>query len=163
MNRNVTASFGLSVLIVLFFAVALYQPDSPPPRPLPESPGVPVAGSETRPPTPAGPPLLPTVAARPHDPVGPKTPPLERSTTDLPRRAAATPRPLPVVHRPRPPVERREPRGAFTESRAGESLADVAGRTYGTPDAAQTLWLANRDILDRPDVTLPAGTLLRTP
>src|SRR5947209_2755532 len=32
MNRNVGASFGLSVLTVLTFAVVLYQPDGPPPR-----------------------------------------------------------------------------------------------------------------------------------
>ncbi|MCA1684716.1 MAG: hypothetical protein LC745_01770, partial [Planctomycetia bacterium] len=56
-----------------------------------------------------------------------------------------------------------EPRGAFTRVRAGESLADVARRVYGADDALKTLWLANRDLLDRPDAPVTPGSILRTP
>jgi hypothetical protein len=52
---------------------------------------------------------------------------------------------------------------AFTQSEEGETLADVAVRVYGTTDAARKLWLANRDIVQRPKARLAAGTLLRTP
>src|SRR6185312_14565351 len=55
----------------------------------------------------------------------------------------------PVSRRaPAPPADR-EPRGSFTLTRDGESLADVARRVYGSDEEARTLWLANRDLLDR--------------
>ena len=38
MNRNVTASFSLSVSLVLLFAVLLYQPDGPVSVPLQAAP-----------------------------------------------------------------------------------------------------------------------------
>jgi hypothetical protein len=45
----------------------------------------------------------------------------------------------------------------------GETLSEVAERVYGSPDAAEALWMANRDRIDRPDARLAAGTILRTP
>jgi hypothetical protein len=57
----------------------------------------------------------------------------------------------------------RRPGSPFTDVGQGESLADVALRVYGSSDATEPLWMANRDRVDRPDATLPAGTVLRTP
>ena len=45
MNRNVTASFSLSVSLVVLFAVLLYQPDGPVPPSLQASP---VARADSR-------------------------------------------------------------------------------------------------------------------
>jgi hypothetical protein len=166
MNQNVTASFGLSVLIVLVFAVALYQPDPPPATAASEpSPAAP-APAPQRAETPAGPPLLPTAATL-GNPSALPPPPAVANRPQVPTMARGAAVAAPVRARPvsrrselRPPVE---PRGAFTVSRAGESLADVASRVYGSRDDANRLWRANRDVLDHADVALHAGTLLRTP
>ncbi len=56
-----------------------------------------------------------------------------------------------------------QPREAFATVAAGERLEDVARRVYGTAEAAERLWRANRDTLSRPDSPLEPGTLLRTP
>ncbi len=56
-----------------------------------------------------------------------------------------------------------EPRSAFTTTRDGESLDDVAVRVYGSADKADTLWRANRDLLPHRDSPLSAGAVLRTP
>lgn len=191
MNQNVTASFGLSVLIVVFFAVVLYQPDPPPPVPKPESrasvsvrsesppaaepvaaPPAPIVRATTPPaeavPLPAVP--VAPVAVRPRERVATEVPVARRpsapgsgaAVASAPRSGDATVTRV-AARRPAPVVVEREPRGAFTQARAGESLTDVANRVYGSADAAQTLWMANRDILDRADATLRPGTLLRTP
>ena len=55
------------------------------------------------------------------------------------------------------------PRRAFASVEPGEGLADVARRVYGSADAADRLWQANRDTLPRPETPLAPGTLLRTP
>lgn len=54
-------------------------------------------------------------------------------------------------------------RGAFTKTRGGESLADVAERVYGTRTAVDSLWRANRDVLNAPDDPIEEGLILRTP
>jgi hypothetical protein len=54
-------------------------------------------------------------------------------------------------------------RGAFTKTKVGESLADVAERVYGTKSAVDSLWRANRDVLNSPDDPIEAGLILRTP
>jgi nucleoid-associated protein YgaU len=79
---------------------------------------------------------------------------------DVPATAAsaATVRP---ISRQRPPRSR--PAGSFTDVAEGETLSDVARRVYGSTDATDALWLANRDQLDRPDARLRSGTTLRTP
>jgi nucleoid-associated protein YgaU len=127
MNQNVGASFGLSVLIVLLFAVILYQPDTPPP---PVASKAPIEAVEAHPPADI---LPPAVVAKPVDRIAPT-----RVVPD-------------------------EPRGAFTRVRDGETLSDVAHRIYGGGDAVKTLWLANRDRLDRVDAPLAPGSILRTP
>lgn len=55
------------------------------------------------------------------------------------------------------------PRSAFTTTRPGEGLADVAQRIYGANADVEALWLANRDQLAAIDAPLVAGTPLRTP
>lgn len=56
-----------------------------------------------------------------------------------------------------------EPRASFTIVEPGERLVDVASRVYGTPEAAATLWRANRDRLRGVDAPVAAGLLIRTP
>ncbi len=143
MNKNVGASFGLSVLIVVFFAVILYQPDSPPP---PLAAVAPVEPLEAHPPE-----------AQPTPP-RPKVPTANPATRADPAHVANVARP--ISQRSVPAVE---PRGAFTTVRDGESLVDVARRVYGREEATKTLWLANRDRLDRVDAPVAKGSILRTP
>jgi hypothetical protein len=57
----------------------------------------------------------------------------------------------------------RQPRRAVTAVAANETISDIARRVYGTTDAIDTLWRANRDTLPRRDSPLSPGTLLRTP
>jgi nucleoid-associated protein YgaU len=54
-------------------------------------------------------------------------------------------------------------KGSFTSVQAGEKLADVARRVYGTATATRSLWEANRDQVALIDSPLPSGILLRTP
>lgn len=194
MNRHVGASFTLSVLVVVFFAVVLYQPEharrslhSGPPgrglaRPSSEEPG-------QAPPPSAGVPLSEATAAHvsganessvdreatASTSGTPRFPP--RDPSDRNQHANSAPRTIatssPGSTTPDPPamiqiVSRRRAlasprRSAFTQVGQGESLTDVAIRVYGTSDATRTLWLANRDIIDRRDASLREGMLLRTP
>jgi hypothetical protein len=57
----------------------------------------------------------------------------------------------------------RRPRAPFTVVERDETISDVAVRVYGTTDAADRLWRANRDLLSRRDSALTPGTFLRTP
>jgi hypothetical protein len=156
MDRNVGASFGLSVLIVVFFAVALYPPDHPPPAPAARPPVEPVKPLDAHPPAPED---QPAPVAAPDVPARPVVPEAPRVEPDQNEPAARAPSPAP--QRSTPPEE---PRGAFTQVREGETLADVALRVYGAgDDAVRALWLANRDLLDRADAPLRAGSVLRTP
>jgi hypothetical protein len=182
MNRHVGASFTLSVLAVVFFAVILYEPEHA------RSPRPSASAEPSRPDT-AGPASAVARAPAPtpgvhlteglSGPVAASSAPTDR-TVDVaaPRRPAPSPRVAAASSRPqgtngetgpmvrvasnrqaRPPARR----SAFTEVAAGESLADVAVRVYGTPDATNSLWRANRDVIDGRDASLQAGTLLRTP
>jgi nucleoid-associated protein YgaU len=180
MNRNVAASFGLSVLIVVFFAVALYQRD-PPSAPTSLDQAAATAGlSETDPAlsndsrraagreaAPIGPRVSTRTLPR-HEPVGIGRPIASRSAVDrfppdrfLPVASSATA--VPVARRGADSLRSLAPRGAFTKVIAGESLSDVANRVYGRSDEVRTLWLANRDLLDSAEGLLRPGTLLRTP
>lgn len=177
MNKNVGASFGLSVLTVIFFAVVLYQPDRSPAPPGAGVVAAPVETVEARPPVEAPEPVF-TRAVLP-DPVETSrrvlTPAAKQVSAARPvavapkvkpaadERAPAVALTRPVSRRATPPVMKPEPRTAFTQARTGESLEDVASRVYGSSDAAKTLWLSNRDILDRADGPIRPGTLLRTP
>ena len=57
----------------------------------------------------------------------------------------------------------RRPGSAFITSLPGETLADLAARVYGSADAVEVLWRANRDQLEAPDSPIRPGSLLRTP
>ncbi len=154
MNRHVGASFTLSFSVVGFFAIALYQPEgtpTPPSRPPSASrpsPDGSLAAAPERPPTPVQDPSVRPTSAR--------------GTTD---QAAA--RPVFAASAKAQPATRRRaslpPRSAFTQVGEGETLADVASRIYGSPEASRALWRANRDMIGSPDATLQVGMLLRTP
>jgi hypothetical protein len=166
MNQNLGASFGLSVLTVLAFAVALYQPDKPHPSPSP--PPAPALSRvepevvEAREPTATEPrPAAPRPAEA--EPVPPPTPQVVSREPAAPVVTRPIERPArPVSRRQDAPVET-EPRGPFTRARRGESLADVARRVYGSDTGILTLWSSNRDLIDREDAPLREGELLRTP
>lgn len=93
--------------------------------------------------------------------------------SDPPSRAGASskpPRPIEASTRPSPPApaiatrtKPRRPGASTTIILDGERLADVAIRIYGTPEAAATLWRANRDRLKGVDGPVSAGLLIRTP
>src|SRR5579883_1027951 len=154
MTRHMGASFALSYLIVGIVAIVLYQPDhARPHRPSNQ----PVAKNETPPARPREPlpevtPALPLIEATPIvETMTSRRPAWTAPDVDVPTsRPTAmastanlddSPRPIPpsrlqpISHRRVP----REPRSAFTQVDEGESLADVALRVYGTPDAAQSL------------------------
>jgi outer membrane biosynthesis protein TonB len=188
MNEHAGASCTLSVLIVGVFAVLLHDKDRSPPRPPSgASPGVrKLVGPPAPAPAPA-PPISPPPGPQPAPPARLQAPPTrtkppipERPAPSLevkpaePRRTVTPPKPrdpLVRVVQTAPPVARRPPDrpqparsvGGFTLVEPGESLADVAARVYGSGDAAETLWKANRDQLSRPDAPLARGSLLRTP
>lgn len=71
----------------------------------------------------------------------------------------------PSPHETAPAAQRdsRLARKTFTAVTPGERLQDVARRVYGTADATERLWRANRDTLPGPDSPLQPGMLLRTP
>ena len=138
MNGSTTTSFALSFLLVAVAAVVFYQPDRPPPR---------------------------VSAVGPNAKAVPKTP----SPSERPENNASTPKSPPVAvtvppAAPKSQAKRpRRPSSAFATVADGESLADVAARVYGLPEAAAVLFRANRDQIDRVDEKPPVGTVLRTP
>ncbi|MFO0910163.1 MAG: hypothetical protein U0794_17770, partial [Isosphaeraceae bacterium] len=101
-----------------------------------------------RPPAPAAVRVAPAVEPAPT----PRTAPSHADAVPI---ASATPTGAPAV------VE--APRGAFTVVRPGESLREVARRVYGSEEAAEGLWKANRDLIDEAEGPLTPGALLRTP
>ncbi|SIN69696.1 hypothetical protein SAMN05444166_0198 [Singulisphaera sp. GP187] len=185
MNQHVGASFTLSVLVVVFFAVILYEPDHARPVSPPGSTSEPVEATQAPPPTP-GVPLIESAATAEPPASSITTRPLEAVALIEPERIAppklTTPpsRPRPRVAPPAQPpaasdppaviqvVSRRQspPPGrhsAFTQVGEGESLTDVALRVYGTSEASTALWRANRDIIAHRETPLNPGLLLRTP
>lgn len=182
MTRHLGVSVFLSVAIVVFFAVVLYQPEGPAPAPA----SAPVAERSapepaTSPPdtTPTEPRPVPTADV--HVSETPPAPPVVRTLPVSRRPAAPGPAVARSLARPPEPLARSQPspraktakprrpaattgrRLAFIQADAGETVADVALRVYGSPEAAGALWMANRDILPDRDTRLSAGTVLRTP
>ena len=94
------------------------------------------------------PPAVPVSRPVPRPARSPQNPALRPEV--VARRAASKPKPV-------------GPRPSSTVVTAGESLADVAVRVYGSAEAAEALWRANRDLLAGRDAPLAPGTLLRTP
>jgi nucleoid-associated protein YgaU len=148
---------ALSLLLAAAATLVLYQPDAAPaPTPAPAPSAGPAAAPATPPTSPAAvagvvPDLTPGTPWTEPEP-RPARPVLIPTTRTLPAPAVAASR-----ARPTPP------RKAFATVEPGETLADVARRVYGTPDAADRLWQANRDALPRPDSPVEPGALLRTP
>ena len=171
MNRQVIPSMILSVFIVCFFSVLLYDREKPPssgdtPRvegktePAPVAPAapsgaIPVAPVETAAASPsARAPEVPEPKAAESAPASsPATPePPHVTDTSVTATSTATVEAVPVHDPPKttipaPPPAPPEPRSAFTTVKDGESLDDVALRVYGSADRVDALWRANRDLL----------------
>jgi hypothetical protein len=182
LDPNVGASFTLSFLVVGLAAVALHPALDASPKPataaresaqagLADSAPAPTSAGDDRRPAASAPggPAQGTTAMR-SGPAGTRlsgAPQGLKSNASAGRAArdqAAADRSASMASataRRLPPGNR--PAGAFTDVVEGETLADVARRVYGSADAAQALWLANRDRVDRPDISLHSGVLLRTP
>jgi nucleoid-associated protein YgaU len=176
MNRQVGPSIVLSVLIVCFFAVALYQRD--PPRPS-QGRGRTGIGEQNR----RSGPLIrsSTVQAGSTVSAQPAT-----ALSEGPARAIALVSDSSITAFGPEPADSgrsgvagsvrsegsntgqridggRRPASAFTTVVANETLQDVARRVYGSGHLADSLWRANRDALSRRESPLAAGMVLRTP
>lgn len=185
MNRQVIPSMILSVLIVCFFSVLLYECDrqaslggkarvesKPSPAPVPGSaPEAPRPALES-PPGATETPATGSAAANPKAPEPKAIEPTQDSPAGAPPEThpasapAATDAEQPAQRQPpasAEPVTPTEPPSPFTTTREGESLADVAARVYGSADQVDRLWRANRDLLPQRDSPLSAGAVLRTP
>lgn len=183
MTRHLGVSVFLSVLIVIFFAVILYQPEGPPhstraavaersepPVEAEPSSTVPASTSPLAAEAATAPESQPRVEETPHAPPVARTIP----TSHRPAVAQAETAAKGTLSRPSKPASRAKriarplesaPTGrtSFIQASAGETLDDVALRVFGSPDAARALWMANRDILPDRDTRLSAGMVLRTP
>jgi hypothetical protein len=181
MNRQVGPSIVLSVLIVCFFAVALYQRD--PPRPTHGSARSTAAGAIARSAStpPQGPSrpfsgqsesanLVKSVSGGSEIPARPIASTSDRSIATSQRVLARSSR-APDMDFVGPDGSKtgerikpaRRPGSAFTIVDPDETLEDVARRIYGSGGVADALWRANRDALSRRDSQLSAGMVLRTP
>jgi hypothetical protein len=193
MNQQAGPSIILSVLIVVFFGVALFprEParirgsagDTPIEAPLPSSQRL----------------VDPTKSIPPHsEPIAglAPAPSVDAVKTSSPRRddasrsvevssISSSPAHKPAVIRqtsnpsmarepqarpigavtalPASPREAHQPSQAVTVVGVNETIADVALRVYGTTNRIDVLWRANRDALHGRDSPLVPGTLLRTP
>jgi hypothetical protein len=180
MNEHAGPACALSGLIVGIFAVLLHDHSPPPPVPLPHAQGSsaasPRGGESSKPvipsavrPTPSGAIVAPPKAAEEPSIVLPAARPREIAVAvpEPPRLPMPKVRPAqadaeaPVAPPKRPaPLS---PRPTFAIVQQGESLAEVAVRVYGSKDATEALWKANRDQVERIDSPLARGTLLRVP
>jgi len=192
MNRQVGPSIVLSVLIVCFFAVALYQHDTP--RPVRSS--NPPALDQPRDASDGGLPVSHAVSTRSgvdqsnewslttvsssslphirdvqfrnvHQAVRASNVASSqrnvRPVTASPPTAIRTSRPAPSGRAHDPTASVRRPEAAFTIVENDETISDVALRVYGTTQEVDALRQANLDSLPTNDMTLSAGMLLRTP
>ena len=165
MNEHAGPACALSVLIVGVFAVLLHEkipadashPPTPPTRAVTDA--SPVATPARPAPTPEPPSLPPKASITPRTPVA-ESP---RTVTPVPVAARSLPPLKTAPAAPRPQARPKRAASAFTEVEAGETLADVAARVYGSAEMAHALWKANRDLLDHPTSNLTRGMLLRTP
>jgi nucleoid-associated protein YgaU len=177
MNRQVVPSMILSVFIVCFFSVLLYDREKPRSAVEPakgerkreasskvEPPAAPVPPPSSKKPSTS--PAVPAPEAS--SPKGAEPASAVTPEAPAPKAAAATvvsePAAEPQKTAPSPPPSAPpEPRGAFTTAKDGESLDDIAVRVYGSADQAESLWRANRDQLPRRNSPIKAGAVLRTP
>ena len=176
MNRQVGPSIVFSVLIVCFFAVALFQRDPPrsararlgqreivkSPRPAAVTDNIERNGS----PSPDDPrqPLQAADARR----LNPKTGDAPGARVlPVSARTQGTSESAPIItaglKAAAPADSLREPASAFIVVQANETIRDVAVRVYGSSERAAALWRANRDALPVLDTPLSTGMVLRTP
>ncbi len=173
MNEHAGPACALSVLIVGVFAVLLHDKNPPPSQPASASlaaasPAVsgPAIDRGVERTTAESPRLGKTERASPDPLPQPKSSPTAEirlaEPALRPAIAQREPSPKPLVrHAARQtPIQRRS---SATIVEEGETLADVSERIYGSTDAAETIWKANRDQLAGLDSLLTAGMLLRTP
>ncbi len=183
MNRQAVPSILLSVAIVCFFAVALYQRD---PKPLstagrgaspraPASRGPASQGAGTTPvgatemtrdaPVPRVGDVSSQVAS--HSDRGPGAGAPVPAIRMVSSRAVRASGPQSLTPREATGAVRatggRSSRSAFTVVGSNETIADVARRVYGKADAVDALWRANRDVVPQPGAPLSPGMMLRTP
>jgi nucleoid-associated protein YgaU len=172
MNRQVGPSILLSVLIVCFFAVVLFQHDPPHGPRARDQPGrEPKVTHANR-----GPGRDPRGASA----VGVGTSSISARQREVQARtvrvAAGQSTAVPISTQPvrspdrsAPPAREgrfdsvHQPDSGFTVVESSESIEDVAVRVYGSADQVEGLWHANRDALPRRDAPLAAGVVLRTP
>lgn len=181
MNRRVGPSIVLSVSIVCFFAVALFQRD--PPRSARARSGL--GGTELSPHTasvtedvqvnrsqelPSPPQPLKKEPARGDVQAHRGFRSEDRSIAQVqpaPARSQVAREAASIVTaglQTADPVDlAREPVSAFTVVQANETIRDVAVRVYGSSEHVGTLWRANRDALPLLDSPLSSGIVLRTP
>jgi hypothetical protein len=167
MSRQAGPSIVLSVLIVCFFAVALFQRD------LPHTERRPIRPSRQEP---AARPLAPKATARARPEQRARTAQGEisaRAGSNLPtgvsaqtsartskkRRSASSL----ISSGPRNAAPTHNPRSAFTIALREETIEAISSRVYGTTEFADLLWRANRDTLPKRDSPVSTGMLLRTP
>jgi outer membrane biosynthesis protein TonB len=165
MNEHAGSASALSVLIIGIFAILLHDRQPTPTRQQPADNTKAVAKTSIT--EAVEPPRIvkATPIVEPQRPVEePKKRPESVVKAEvLPTRPSTPPTPpLPSVVTSRPPQVPAK-KGPFTIVQSGESLADVAARVYGTTDAAESLWRANRDQVVAIDSSLTKGMLLRTP
>jgi len=181
MNRQVGPSIVLSVLIVCFFAVALFQRD--PPRSGRAKSGLretelsrqsaTVTGNgdvkrSTEVPEPPQP--LTAAGARQelvrHQAAGSEHASIAQ-VQPAPARSRSAREPASIVTTGLKTLDaaalEREPVSAFTIVQPNETIRDVAVRVYGSTEHVGTLWRANRDALPLMDSPIFSGIVLRTP
>jgi hypothetical protein len=175
MYEHAGPACALSGLIVGIFAILLH--DNHPPPTVPKSPtrdfiaAPPRVGGSSNPEPPAAirrppPPEIATsrpLAERPRVPKPTVKPRAVRDPESRPQAPIEPPKSPKLNPPPNPKPNPPGPRPSFAIVGPGESLADVAARVYGSRDAAEALWKANRDQVERLDSPLPRGTLLRVP
>jgi hypothetical protein len=188
MNRQVGPSILLSVCIVCFFAVVLFQHD---PKRLPAgAAGKQGARDRTAArrsvnPPPSSAAARTTAAANgiaigaergnglELNPPGAPSPPSHGNPLQGMVRAASVRSTrgsevagspiIDSVRRPPPVKQPHQPRSAFTLVEPNENIENVAVRIYGSTDAVESLWRANRDLLPTKNSALSPGMILRTP
>jgi nucleoid-associated protein YgaU len=181
MNRQVGPSIVLSVLIVCFFAVALYQRDPPGPSHGRGRSGEADAVARSGLPPPRGASrsttgqsesaeLLRPASAGSKVPAQPNVLDSNSSIASVKLMPGRSSRARdestigPDGSKNGDHIEVvRQPGSAFTVVDANETLHEVARRVYGSGAVADSLWRANRDALARRDSPLSAGMVLRTP
>jgi hypothetical protein len=168
MNQHLAASYSLSVMIVVFFAIALYRAD-PPPQPSRAQPVATNRRADSDPLSrPDGKTSIVATAPRAEGESRARVEPSIASKVEVIRGPLVSnppQAPESVVRQVSRPSRRPGPirKGAFTMVESDETLEDVAIRVYGSAVSAVELWRSNRDQLPTRETPPRAGMVLRTP